>query len=118
VWYHRGDGGLALLGGLYQRPNSAAGETLPRFTVLTTRPNRLVASVHDRMPVVLPRARLDDWLTCDPRSAAAFIGPAPEDALLATPVSRRVNSVKHDDAACLTPAVPGDGVAGQRRLLF
>jgi putative SOS response-associated peptidase YedK len=103
-WYHRADGGLVLLGGLFQGASDA--ESDPRFTVLTTRPNKLIAAVHDRMPVIVPVARIDDWLTAPPAEAAALIHPAPEDALIATPVSRRVNSVAHDDAACLAPAAP------------
>jgi len=58
------------------------------------------------MPVIipmLPAARIDDWLTAPPAQAAALIAPAPEDALIATPVSRRVNKVANDDAACLAP---------------
>ena len=72
--------------------------------MLTTRPNKLIAAVHDRMPVIVPAARVDDWLTAPPAEAAALIAPAPEDALIATPVSRRVNSVANDDAACLAAA--------------
>jgi putative SOS response-associated peptidase YedK len=102
-WYHRPDGGLVLLAGLYQDA-AAGGGGDPRFTVLTTRPNRLIAAVHDRMPVIVPAARLDDWLTAAPAEAAALIRPAPEDALIATPVSKRVNSVANDDPACLAPA--------------
>ena len=100
-WYHRADGGLVLLGGLFQ--DATAGQGDARFTVLTTRPNQLVAAVHDRMPVIVPAACVDDWLTAPPADAAALIRPAPEDALIATPVSRRVNSVANDDAACLAP---------------
>jgi putative SOS response-associated peptidase YedK len=74
--------------------------------VLTTRPNKLITPVHDRMPVIVPATRIDDWLTGPPAAAATLIAPAPEDALVATPVSRRVNSVAHDDAACLAPAAP------------
>ena len=103
-WYHRPDGGLILLAGLYQP--ALAGEDDPRFTVLTTRPNKLISAIHDRMPVIVPTARIDDWLTAPPADAAALIGPAPEDALIATPVSRRVNSVKNDDAACLAAPQP------------
>jgi len=103
-WYHRADGGLILLAGLYQPV--LAGEDDPRFTVLTTRPNKLISVIHDRMPVIVPTARIDDWLTASPADAAALIGPAPEDALIATPVSRRVNSVKNDDAACLAAPQP------------
>jgi len=103
-WYHRADGGLILLAGLYQDP--IGDEHDPRFTILTTRPNRLISAIHDRMPVIVPAARIDDWLTAPPVEAAALIAPAPEDALLATPVSRRVNSVKNDDAACLAAPQP------------
>jgi putative SOS response-associated peptidase YedK len=77
------------------------GEHEQRFTVLTTRPNKLISLIHDRMPVIVPQARVDDWLTAPAVEAASLIAPAPEDALIATPVSRRVNSVKNDDAACL-----------------
>jgi putative SOS response-associated peptidase YedK len=100
-WYHRTDGGLVLLAGLYQ--DALAGDPDARFTVLTTRPNKLIAAVHDRMPVIVPQVRLDDWLTAAPAEAAALIRPAPEDELIATPVSRRVNSVSNDDAGCLAP---------------
>lgn len=103
-WYHRADGGLVLLAGLFQ--GAAETERDPRFTVLTTRPNKLIAAVHDRMPVIVPAAHIDDWLTAPPAEAAALIRPAPEDTLIATPVSRRVNKVANDDAACLEPAAP------------
>jgi putative SOS response-associated peptidase YedK len=117
-WYHRSDGGLVLLGGLYQSQGAAssraapspaassgrdARDAHPRFTILTTRPNRLVSAVHNRMPVVLSRDQVGDWLTAEPARAAKLIVSAPEDALVATPVSKRVNSVKNDDAACLSP---------------
>jgi len=100
-WYHRPDGGLVLLGGLFQSAPDTGRE--PRFTVLTTRPNKLISAIHDRMPVIVPAARIDDWLTAPPAQAAALIAPAPEDTLIATPVSRRVNKVANDDAACLAP---------------
>ena len=41
-WYHRADGGLILLAGLFQ--DALAGEHEPRFTVLTTRPNKLISA--------------------------------------------------------------------------
>jgi len=103
-WYHRADSGLVLLGGLFQGGDER--ERAPRFTVLTTRPNKLISAVHDRMPVIVPAAHVDDWLTAPPAEAAALIRPAPEDALIATPVSRRVNKVANDDPACLAPPGP------------
>lgn len=130
-WYHRPDGGLILMAGLSQAPGAEppgargragghasaeghastkeqTGPRFPRFTVLTTRPNQLVAQVHNRMPVIIPPDRLDLWLTAEPAAAGRLIAPAPEDALVATAVSRRVNSVKNDDPGCLTPAATTD----------
>jgi putative SOS response-associated peptidase YedK len=103
TWFHRADGGLVLLAGLFHRP---ADTTTPRFTVLTTRPNRAVAAVHNRMPVALDlrdAAALGDWLAAAATDVTRLLGPAPDDLLLATPVSRHVNSVKHDDPQCVAP---------------
>jgi putative SOS response-associated peptidase YedK len=113
TWFHRADGGLLLLGGLYQGATEAGG--LPRFTILTTRPNRLVAAVHDRMPLILPPERLDGWLADEATRVLDLIAPAPEAGLLATPVSTRVNNVRHDDPECLVAVEPGSQDA-QREL--
>jgi putative SOS response-associated peptidase YedK len=111
-WYHRPDGRLVLLAGLFQPASDDAGVSSPpraagappRFTVITTRPSHLVSEVHNRMPVVLEHDRIDDWLTGEPTAAVTrLLAPADENALVATPLSRRVNSVKHDDPACLMP---------------
>ena len=107
-WFHRPTGGLVLLAGLYQpaEPGSRDPDApaRPRFTILTTRPNRLVGEIHTRMPVIVAPAAIDEWLTAPPASAGALIQPAPEDFLIATRLSKRVNSVRNDDPACLQPA--------------
>jgi len=116
VWYHRTNGGLVLLAGLYQHGGAGADDDclFPRFTVLTTRPNALVAQVHDRMPVVISPEQLGEWLTAPPARAAALLAPAPDDALVATGVSRRVSSVKNDDPDCLAPRSLDGPRAGAR----
>lgn len=94
MWLHRADGGLLLFAGLYDEAPPQR-----RFAVLTTAPNALVATIHDRMPAVLPTAReVDAWLA---RPDRGVLRPAPDGLLVATPVSSRVNSVRHDDPACL-----------------
>jgi putative SOS response-associated peptidase YedK len=103
-WLHRADGQLLLLAGLYQRGATSGGEgPVGRFTVLTTAANALVARLHDRMPVILAPADVDTWLA-EGAAASALLRPAPEEILVATAVSRRANSVKNDDPACLAPA--------------
>jgi len=97
-WFHRPDGGLLLLAGLWE-----PGPERARFVVLTCAPNELVAAAHDRMPAILPPSCVADWLA---RPAVELIAPAPEDALVATPVSTRVNSPANDDARLLEAVRP------------
>ena len=103
-WFHRADGGLLLLAGLWEPGPAPPGEIArARFVVITCPPNALVAAAHDRMPAILPPACIADWLA---RPAVDVIAPAPEDALVATPVSTRVNSPANDDARLLEPVRP------------
>ena len=81
----------------------ASGEVLPTFTIITTRANRLMAPLHERMPVILPtRAAERAWLAAaDP----ALLCPLPDDWLRAYPVSTLVNSPANNEPAVLLPAV-------------
>lgn len=96
LWFHPPDGGLLLMAGLWEE----GGEAPPRFTVLTTDANETVAPVHDRMPVLLPPDRLDNWLR---EPAEELLVPAPPQTLRVREVSPRVNSVRNDDPDCLGP---------------
>ncbi len=119
-WFHRADKKLVLLAGLFQPAGNDAGApsqpSRPRFTILTTQPNRVIAPVHDRMPVVVAPAGIDTWLTAPPAQAAALIRSAPDDTLIATPVSKRVGSVKNDDPAVLAPPDPEPPKPAQQSL--
>jgi putative SOS response-associated peptidase YedK len=60
--------------------------------------------IHNRMPVILADKDADDWM--NPREAAPLslkrlLVPAPDDLLVAQPVSPLVNSVKHEGAELL-----------------
>ena len=57
--------------------------------MLITKPNDLVAEVHDRMPVVLESKDFASWLN---NGGAALLKPAANEVLNRWPVSRRVNS--------------------------
>jgi putative SOS response-associated peptidase YedK len=100
------DGKLFAFAGLWDRWTDPRGETIESCTILTTRPNALLADVHDRMPVIL---RPDDyglWLNPKNRDSQAAIGTLrPYDAgqMHRYPVSTRVNNAKNDDAECAKP---------------
>lgn len=106
VWFHRPDRGLLLIAGLFEtwEPPEAAPETT--FSLVTTRANAAVAPVKDRMVAILAPATVDRWLdpTADAGALTELLQPAPNDLLVATPVSTRVNSIRNDDPACLEPA--------------
>jgi putative SOS response-associated peptidase YedK len=86
-----------------RRPDSAgAGDA---FSILTTRPNELLASVHNRMPVILRREHLDAWLSDGPPATETF-EPYPAEEMTAIPVSPRVNSPRNNDASLIQPDQP------------
>ena len=92
--------------GLWERWSPDDGPTVESCTILTTRPNELVARLHDRMPVILPAARFDDWLDegpIGPDAAEAMLVPHPADGMEAVPVSTRVNSPTNDGPECVKP---------------
>jgi len=84
-----------------------AGELpLETATIITTEANRLMSSIHDRMPVILPEEARAIWLDPEFRGKEPLLSllrPYPDEELIATPVSRLVNSPKTDDPRCLNP---------------
>jgi putative SOS response-associated peptidase YedK len=86
--------------GLWERwtePDS--GEAITTCTIITGPPNELIAPIHNRMPVILPREAYDAWLDPDNKDQAALTAlmrPYPADAMTAYPVSRKVNAVAYD----------------------
>jgi putative SOS response-associated peptidase YedK len=55
-------GGLMALAGLWETWRSPAGERIRSFAVVTTEPNELCATLHNRMPVVLKPEAWPVWL--------------------------------------------------------
>jgi putative SOS response-associated peptidase YedK len=60
--------------------------------MVITEPNKFVAEVHDRMPVILEAKDFEQWERGDPKDAAILMKPVNEDTLQRWPVSKRVNS--------------------------
>ncbi|HVO87504.1 MAG TPA: SOS response-associated peptidase [Casimicrobiaceae bacterium] len=58
------EGELLSLGGLYEYWQRG-DEAIASYTILTTEPNTLMATVHTRMPVIIGDAELDEWLAPD-----------------------------------------------------
>jgi len=97
--------GLFAFAGLWDEWTSRDGDRLLSYTVLTTEPNDLMRSIHDRMPVILPPERYAEWLDpgSNPQGIREILRPVPADALLATAVSDRVNSVRNEGPSLIVP---------------
>ena len=68
-------------------------------TIITTRPNELMATMHDRMPVILKpdaHARWLDQRELKPEELNDLLKPYPADEMEAFPVSTMVNSPRND----------------------
>ena len=111
--------GQSLFGfaGLWERWKAAEGEPVETFTIMTTDANEQVASIHDRMPVILPMAAVDTWLTGSLEQARALLKPCGQPVAL-RPVSRVVSNVNNDVPECLDDAEPSWSGEGTQRQLF
>jgi putative SOS response-associated peptidase YedK len=72
-------------------------------TILTTKPNPLVAEVHDRMPAMLKTEDYDLWLdpgVSDPNRVVNCLGSFDARRMKKYPVSVRVNRPENDDEEC------------------
>jgi putative SOS response-associated peptidase YedK len=81
IHFHLPDYELFAFAGLWtSRTDEETGEIIESCTIITTRPNELVAPVHDRMPVILPTDAERVWL--DPvisKEHASLLEPYPAD---------------------------------------
>ena len=105
-YLRRHDGEPFGLAGLWDVWRSPAGEAIASCTIITTRPNDMVAALHDRMPVILPPEAFDAWLAPAAQPIEVlqpWLSPCPPAWLEAVAVSDRVNSPDHDEPACIAP---------------
>lgn len=99
-------GGPLAFAGLWETWSGPNGEEVDTVAIVTTRANRMLGHIHERMPVIVPPEAFDLWLDCktvDAETAEAVILPAPDDLLEAYPISTAVNRVANDNAQLIEP---------------
>jgi len=97
------DGELFAFAGLWDGWKDASGNWIKTCSILTTTPNALTATIHDRMPVILDRESYDLWLDPGMQNVAAIselLKPYDASQMQLYPVSSRVNHVTNDDEEC------------------
>jgi putative SOS response-associated peptidase YedK len=81
------------------------GISINSCAIVTTTPNELLATIHDRMPVILSAAAQDEWLQskADPSSLQELLIPFPAAAMKSHPVSTKVNYADVEGAELVEP---------------
>ena len=99
---HRSDGEPLAVAGIWSawrdKTEGPGAPWLHTASVITTSANATMEPVHDRMPVILPKAMWDIWL--DPLNQnidmlASLLVPAPDDLLEMHEVATDVNNVRN-----------------------
>ena len=105
--------------GLWERWQSPGGEVVHSCAIVTTAANELLAAIHPRMPVILPRLAERDWLDGelrDTQGLRAMLNPYPAAEMRCYRVSERVNAAGYEGSECIAPVIEGAGEYNGRLL--
>jgi putative SOS response-associated peptidase YedK len=92
--------------GLYDQWADSDGNLLRTYTIITTKPNELIAKIHNRMPSILMPESEDRWLSKTPLNAGdlkEILAPFPAGRMSMYPVSSLVNTPDVDDERVIRP---------------
>ncbi len=93
--------------GLWDSWEGSDGSSVKTCTIITTEPNELMESLHNRMPVILHPRDYGKWLDTSPQTPEnllPLIKPYPADFMSAYPVSTLVNKPDNDSPQLVVPA--------------
>ena len=81
------DKGLFALAGLWEHWMGTDGSELETAVLMTIAPNAELATIHDRMPVIIAPEDYETWLTGEVEDAARLIRPAPDGSSVMEPTT-------------------------------
>ncbi len=85
--------------------DKTTGQTLETFTIITTDPNELLESIHNRMPVILHRLDYERWIESGEPShpPVDLLRPYPAEEMKAWKVSWAVGNVRNNSPGLIAP---------------
>jgi putative SOS response-associated peptidase YedK len=92
--------GLFAFAGFWEEWAPERGEPVCTFAIITTRANKLVSEVHERMPVIIAPADYQRWLSGPEATAKRLLVPYTGGMTIAA-VSDRVNDLRADDVGLI-----------------
>jgi putative SOS response-associated peptidase YedK len=102
-------GGPLALAGLWETWGDEKGNEMRSATIITTRANTFMSSMHDRMPVMLKPTDFQRWLEQGDRPHEQLddlLTPYPDDEMEAYPLSKNVNSPRNEGAELIQRIEP------------
>lgn len=105
-------GKVFAMAGLWDVWKSPDGGEKRTCTVITTHANEALASLHERMAVILQPGSEHRWLEGTSPELGALLKPYPSELMKTYEVSKKVNSVRNDGPALIEPATPSLYQAG------
>ena len=81
-------------GGIYSVKEDKEGKEHYFFAIITTEPNSLQKPIHDRMPLIIPKDREDEWLETD--KPMDLVKPFDSKLMEVWRISTLVNSPRND----------------------
>ena len=104
----RADGQPFAFAGLWSIWRGDGDSVIRSCTIITSAPNAVVASLHDRMPVILDPEAEAVWLDAStPREhLLALLAPLPAPQTALREVGPAVNDARYDGPECLAPPRP------------
>jgi putative SOS response-associated peptidase YedK len=103
-YIHLKNQALFAFAGLWERWQGQGDDAIESCTILTTEPNSLMQTLHDRMPVILHPEDYNTWLNPDIQQLQdlqPLLRPYPTEELSAYPVSSWVNRPTHNSEQCI-----------------
>lgn len=94
--------------GLWEHWEGPDGAAVDSCTILTTEPNKMMADIHNRMPVILDPKDFAQWLDPEVKTADVvhpLLRSYPTGGMTAHPVSTMVNRPSNDSAGCIEAIV-------------
>jgi len=116
-WLHEGstakplyvrlkNGSPMCFAGIWEHWKSPEGEIVESCSILTTKSNKLIEPLHERMPVILHQQEFSLWLDreiTDPEKLQHLYQPYPADLMEMYPVSSLVNRPRNDIPELIVP---------------
>lgn len=91
------------MAGLWTTWQSSKFNIIESYTIITTKPQKPIAHIHNRMPVIIENKMINEWINCEVNSLNSTLDLLkPYSSKLSFyPVSKYMNSPKNNSRECI-----------------